>query len=64
LSSTALAQPIWTHISFTAILSTMPITPINSNMAGSVSEEETLHFNRRCGYDPISNMAANHLETA
>jgi hypothetical protein len=64
LSSTPLAQPIWTHISFTAILSTTPMTPINSNMAGSVSEEVTLHFNLVAGYDPISNTAANHLETA
>jgi hypothetical protein len=33
-------------------------------MAGSVNEEETLHFNGRPGIDPISKTAANYLETA
>jgi hypothetical protein len=40
------------------------MTPINSNMAGSVNEEGTLHFILVAGYDPISNTALNHLETA
>jgi len=38
--------------------------PINSNMAASVIEEETLHFNGAAGFDPISNTAAIYLETA
>jgi hypothetical protein len=60
-------QPIWTHISFTAILSTTPIIPIiprMANMADSVYEEETLHFIGIAGFDPISNTAAIYLETA
>jgi hypothetical protein len=60
-------HPIWTQISFTAILSTMPITPITlmiANMACSVNEEETLHFNGRAGFDPIAKTAAIYLETA
>jgi hypothetical protein len=64
LSSTPLAQPIWTQITFTAILSTTPINPISANMADSVDEEETLHFNRTTADDPISNTAAIYLETA
>jgi hypothetical protein len=33
-------------------------------MAGSVNEEEILHFNGRAGIDPISKTAAIYLETA
>jgi hypothetical protein len=64
LSSTPLAQPIWTQISFAAILSITPMIPISANMADSVNEEETLHFNRAIADDPISNTAAIYLETA
>jgi hypothetical protein len=33
-------------------------------MAGSIDEEETLHFNGAADFVPISKMAAIHLETA
>jgi hypothetical protein len=33
-------------------------------MAGSVNEEETLHFNGAADLNPISNTAAIYLETA
>lgn len=38
--------------------------PITANMADSVYEDKTLHFNGAAADDPISNMAANYLETA